>query len=181
MAKKKAKKEAAEQPAEGEETVKPKKKGGFLFQIVMAVVLGVTSFGAVYLMPEDEQTESHAAVDCAPAAPVIVELEPDAPALDEIVFVEMDALVVSLGRGNSARHLKIGLTLETVEAYEGEIHHATPKLKDAFTGYLRAVRLSQLQDPAAMARIRSQLLRRAQVVLGDSAINGLLITDFILT
>ncbi len=55
-----------------------------------------------------------------------------------------------------------------------------PRVLDVTNTYLRAVEVSQLEDPAALIRIRSHLLRRIQLVTGEGRVNDLLITEFIL-
>ena len=46
-------------------------------------------------------------------------------------------------------------------------------------GYLRALRVEQIEDAAFMAQMRAQLLRRAQLILGAENIHSILITDFL--
>ncbi len=154
---------------------KPKKSSGLIGQIVLATVLGTVAFGTVFLLPEP-------AVEM-PVCPSVVmqtkEPEIETPSIDEISFVELDPLLVSLGKDLQGSHLKIGITLEAGLGYDGDVTKAQPKLRDAFTAYLRAVDISELEDPAAIIRLRSQLLRRAEVVLGPEVVHGVLITDFI--
>ena len=163
--------------AEGGET--EKKSGGFLGQLLMGFALGAASFATVYFLPADAPPpvaacETEQMIHAAP-----VKTEPEPPSLANVVFVELEPLMVSLGHSAEGRHLRIGLTLETGEGQEADIAHAEPKLRDAFTSYLRAVNIEQLEDPAAMTRLRAQLLRRAKVILGHDTVHGVLITDFL--
>jgi flagellar FliL protein len=51
---------------------------------------------------------------------------------------------------------------------------------DVLNTYLRAVQARDIEDPAALARLRAQMLRRIQVVTGDGQVRDLLITEFVL-
>ena len=154
-----------------------KKSGGLVGQLVTAVVAGAAAFGTVFFLPEE--TAAEAPVCEMAAAAKKEEAVIEEPSLDEISFVELEPLLISLGQGANARHLKIGLTLETPYGYEEDIKYAQPKLRDAFTGYLRALEMEYLEDPSSMVRLRAQLLRRAEVVLGTETVHGVLITDFL--
>ena len=167
----KEKTEPEAQPEDGK-----KKSSGFMSQILMAVALGAASFATVYFLPREEPPMAVCEMQ-ETVENTHKEFEP--PSLDEIVFVELKPLLVSLGTSADGHHLKIGLTLEAREGHEYDIEHAEPKLRDAFTGYLRAVSVTQLEDPAAMVRLRAQLLRRAKVILGTDTVHGVLITDFL--
>lgn len=47
-------------------------------------------------------------------------------------------------------------------------------------GYLRAVETSELEQRAALVRMRAQMLRRVQVVTGEGRVRDLLIMEFVL-
>jgi flagellar FliL protein len=51
---------------------------------------------------------------------------------------------------------------------------------DVLNSYLRALEPGDLEDPSALTRIRSQMLRRVQVVAGLNKVNDLLIMEFVL-
>ena len=46
--------------------------------------------------------------------------------------------------------------------------------------YLRAIDTASIEDPHAMARLRAQMLRRIQIVVGEGRVRDLLITEFVL-
>ena len=54
------------------------------------------------------------------------------------------------------------------------------QLIDAFLLYLRSVELKDFEDPAFYKHMREQLGRRADLVLGDGIVEGVLITEFLL-
>ncbi|MEL7416552.1 MAG: flagellar basal body-associated FliL family protein, partial [Pseudomonadota bacterium] len=55
-----------------------------------------------------------------------------------------------------------------------------PRISDVLNTYLRAVSLDELENPAAMLRLRAQMLRRIQLVTGEGRVRDLLISEFIL-
>lgn len=91
-------------------------------------------------------------------------------------IVELEPIMVSISP--SDKLLKIGLALETSTP---DIDPRDPKLKDAFTTYLRAVTPQMLTEPEFHMQLKRQLLHRAQHALGPEAVQGLLITDYLLS
>jgi len=83
-------------------------------------------------------------------------------------FVTLNPFTISLDGGNSL--LKIGITLEVSEEAAYDIDPNDPQLRDAFTGYLRALKPEQIRDAAYMAQMRAQLVRRARLILGTDAV-----------
>ena len=43
-----------------------------------------------------------------------------------------------------------------------------------------SVALAELEDPAALVRLRAQILRRLQIVTGEGRVRDLLVTEFVL-
>jgi flagellar FliL protein len=50
---------------------------------------------------------------------------------------------------------------------------------DVLNGYLRALEPREIEDPAALMRIRAQMLRRVQVVAGGDRVRDLLVMEFV--
>jgi flagellar FliL protein len=61
-----------------------------------------------------------------------------------------------------------------------EVTLLLPRIMDVLNGYLRAIDITQLEDPAALIRIRAHMLRRIQIVTGEGRVRDLLITEFVL-
>jgi flagellar protein FliL len=55
-----------------------------------------------------------------------------------------------------------------------------PRIVDVLNGYLRAVEVREFEDPAALVRLRAQMLRRVQIVTGEGRVRDLLVTEFVL-
>lgn len=106
--------------------------------------------------------------------------EEGVPALPAIAFVPVDPMVISLGPAADSAHLSFTAHLEVTNERVGEVTMLMPRILDVLNGYLRAVEVAQLEDPAALVRIRAQMLRRIQIVTGEGRVRDLLITEFVL-
>ena len=154
--------------AEAPQDAVPKKKSKLplILGLVLFLALGGGGFYAVYsgliLAPATETT----AVDSG-AAP-------------EIAFVPIEPVVISLGQVADNHHLKFAAQLEVERAAESEVTRLLPRIVDVLNGYLRAVEVAELEDPDALVRLRSQMLRRIQIVTGDGQVRDLLVTEFVL-
>ncbi len=120
--------------------------------------------------------ESHAGISGVPAADPHLRIV----SLPDVAYVPIEPLVISLGDGMSGRHLRFRAELEVVPPYQSEIEQMMPRVVDVLNSYLRAVELEDLTSSAALLRLRSQMLRRVQVVTGGDRINDLLIMEFVL-
>ncbi|KJZ21160.1 flagellar basal body-associated FliL family protein [Loktanella sp. S4079] len=102
----------------------------------------------------------------------------DSPKLS---FVPLDPLIVSLAREGGRDHLRFSAQLEVVPEFANEVEAVKPRIVDVLNGYLRAVEVAQLEDPAALIRLRAQMLRRIQIVTGEGRVRDLLIMEFVLS
>lgn len=105
---------------------------------------------------------------------VIVE---DMPA---IAFVPLDPMIVSLPSGGVSTHLRFSAQLEVNPEHVAEVETLKPRIVDVLNGYLRAVEIAELSDPAVLVKLRGQMLRRVQVVVGDGRVRDLLIMEFVM-
>jgi len=103
-----------------------------------------------------------------------------AETLPELAFVPIETLVINLPEDARARHLLFTAQLEVDPQYTSEVEALLPRVVDILNGYLRAVKLSELEDPTALIRLRAQMLRRVQVVVGDGRVRDILIMEFVL-
>lgn len=135
--------------------------------LVLALVLGGGGFWATYSgkLFGGDKAAGHIA---APAA------------LPDIAFVPVDPVVVTLAPGGRDRHLRMTAQLEVARPHAAEVTLLLPRILDVLNGYLRAVEVAQIEDRAALVRIRAQLLRRIQMVTGEGRVRDLLITEFVL-
>ncbi|MCF2905972.1 flagellar basal body-associated FliL family protein [Octadecabacter sp. CECT 8868] len=100
--------------------------------------------------------------------------------LPDLAFVPVETLVINLPPHARAQHLLFTSQLEVDPAYSEEVLSLMPRIIDVLNGYLRAVDLSELEDSTALIRLRAQMLRRVQVVVGDGRVKDILIMEFVL-
>ncbi|MEH7830268.1 flagellar basal body-associated FliL family protein [Gemmobacter denitrificans] len=156
--------------AEEPQDAAPKKRSKLpiILGVLGALILGGGGFFATYSgLILGEKTEEHAA-------------EPTTEALPDIAFVPVDPVVISLGQAGANQQLRLVAQLEVSKAHAPEVSMLMPRILDVVNSYLRAVEVTQLQDPAALVRLRAQMLRRIQIVTGDGRVRDLLITEFML-
>ncbi len=145
-----------------------KGKLGLLLGGVAALGLGGGAFYAIYSGMID------------PAGLFSHEAEPAPDALGDVAFVAMEPIMISLPPDATARHLRFSGSLEVAPEHQGEVAGLMPRVLDVLNTYLRAVEVRDLEDPAALVRLRAQMLRRIQVVTGEGRVRDLLITEFVL-
>ncbi|MDA5092827.1 flagellar basal body-associated FliL family protein [Aliiroseovarius sp. KMU-50] len=163
----------AEEPIEGEEELPRKKsKKGLIIGLILALILGGGGFFAVYsglvLAPVAEGKSAKEEV-----ATVVLDLPP-------VAYVELDPLVISLGRAASNKHLRFRASLEVDPKYLADVQALKPRVLDVLNSYLRAVEISDIEDPRALVSLRAQMARRIQLVTGEGRVRDLLIIEFVL-
>lgn len=158
--------------ANEENEAEPPKKGklGLILGLVLALIGGGGAFYAIYsgiiLAPEPEE---HAEVQVRETSP-----------LPPISFVPLDPIVVTVGRSGS-RQLRFRAELEVDPVRADDVALLMPRILDVLNGYLRAVDLIELENPASLIKLRAQMLRRIQIVTGQGHVRDLLITEFVFT
>lgn len=98
----------------------------------------------------------------------------------DMAFVPVDPMVISLGSGSRMHHLRFRAQLEVDSSHRAEVEHLLPRVVDVLNGYLRALEIADIEDRAALIKLRSQMLRRVQVVTGPGRVNDLLVMEFVL-
>jgi flagellar protein FliL len=155
--------------------------GGIIQAAILAVGAGLTAFATVFLMPGAEpemQVCATGEIGKAGAAEIVADSPPPEPI--NTILIPLDEILISIGRGEARRYLKINLTLIMDEKLEKQMADLEPQLRDAFSTYLRAVEVADFEDPAFYEVLRMQLHRRAQLIIGPKAVESILITDFLL-
>lgn len=162
----------AEPEIADEEPPKKKSKLPLLIGLVLAIALGGGGFFVMYsgMLGGGKHEETAADADHAEAPSLLA----------DTAFVPLDPLIISLGPAAANRHLKFTAQLEVGAAQADEVALLMPRVLDVLNGYLRAVDLSDLQDPSALIRLRAQMLRRVQIVAGEGNVRDFLITEFVL-
>ena len=151
----------------------PIKKSGkpMLIGVILAALLGGGGFFAVFsgmiLAPQSDMVSAEKTMKAAEPLPIVA-------------FVPVDPLVINLGKGSTNRHLKFRAQLEVEPASIDEVKTMLPRVTDVLNGYLRAIEISELEEPTALIKLRAQMLRRIQIVTGEGRVRDLLIMEFVL-
>jgi flagellar protein FliL len=156
---------------------KARKKGSkkpMMIGIVLALLLGGGGFFAVY-------SGAILAPDSGHLAEEAIEPEEVFEALPDVAFVEVDPLIINMSRNGQSSFLRFKSQLEVNPKAESDVVAVMPRIVDVLNGYLRAVDMTELEDPAALIRLRAQMLRRVQVVAGEGRVRDLLIMEFVLS
>lgn len=169
-----------------EATEVPEKKGGgakmVLIGVVLAAALGGGAFYSVYsgmvalpLPPANPPEVQPGPAEAAAAAAAHPPTDAAAPAQ----FVQIDPILVSLGGGSTLRQVQFVAQLEIAPGTAETVAGLQPRIRDVLATYLRAVQPSDIDDPAALLRMRAQMLRRIQVVTGEGVARDLLVSEFV--
>ena len=162
----------------------PKKKSSkmpLIIGLVLAVLGGGGGFYAASsgLLPFGGAHE--AAVEGGHGAPADghgtgAPLEP----LGNVAFLELPTLVASLGSVNDMHHLRFQANLEVDKTYLADVELLQPRILDVLNSYLRALEPRDIESPGALIKLRSQMLRRIQLVAGEGRVRDLLVAEFVL-
>ncbi|TQM93595.1 flagellar basal body-associated FliL family protein [Roseinatronobacter monicus] len=95
-------------------------------------------------------------------------------------FVPIEVITISLPPQSGARFLRFAGQIEVAETSHSDMMRMQPRFIDLINTYLHAVDIDDLRQPAALIRLRAQVLRRLQMIAGEGHIRDFLITEFIL-
>ncbi|WP_425039977.1 flagellar basal body-associated FliL family protein [Primorskyibacter sp. S187A] len=159
--------------AVAEEELEPKKtsKLPMLIGLILALLGGGGGFFAVYsgMILGSESSGDTMSEETVTVAP-----------LPDLAFVEIEPLIISIGAPALRQHLRFRAHLEVNEAYKSDVEKLLPRVVDVMNSYLRALDIDDLEDSLALHRLRSQLLRRVELVTGEGRVNDILIMEFVL-
>lgn len=141
-----------------------------LVGLALAAIAGaggfyVTFSGMIGGMPEQTEITTK---DSTPAA------------LPKISFVELQPLVVSLNDQGRMSHLRFRGHLEVRSGQESAVERLMPRVMDVLNTYLRALEFEEIERTSALIKLRAQMLRRIQLVVGEGRVRDLLVTEFVL-
>lgn len=151
-------------PAKGSKLV-------LILSLVLALLGGGGGFFAIYSGLLFAPEEAHDAAESEETVP-----EP----LADVGFVKIEPILISFPQGAIARHLRFSAHLEVPSGHLKEVESVLPRVVDVLNGYLRALEPKDFEHPAALIRLRAQMLRRVQIVTGPGRVRDLLIAEFIL-
>ena len=108
--------------------------------------------------------------------------EPPKPIVPpKVAFYDMPDMVVNIQSPNSTpAYLKLSVALELDSADEKPgLKVLMPRVVDQFQGYLRELRVDDLQGSAGMLRLKEELLRRINVAAKPYKIRDVLLKEMI--
>lgn len=111
-----------------------------------------------------------------------VEINPTAPSSEvaDLAFIELDPMVISFSEGSSRRLLRFVGVLEVEPSAVEEIETLKPRIMDILNGFLTALEIEDLEEPAALLKIQSHLFHRVRIVAGEDRVNDLLVVEFVI-
>jgi flagellar FliL protein len=154
-----------------DENPRKKSKLPLIIGVLLAVLGGFAGFMATQmgLLPfGPEATESQAME------------KKEMVVTEDVVFIPLDPITVTLPPGGDRQLLRLTAQLDVAPHHAEEVKKIAPRIIDILNSYLRAVQITDLETPAALLRLRTQMLHRVQVVAGQGVVRDLLITEFIL-
>ncbi len=164
-----------------------KKRGGMaglIVGIVLAIAGGAGGFFAVSkgMLPFGSATTEHVEREPDPVGEdrAFYEKQPRPPGPDEVEFVRLPPIAVSISGGNN-RLLRFSAAIEVYKPHVQHVIDLEPRVLDAFNSYLRALEPSDIDSPGSLHNIRTHLAHRLYLVLGPDVVRDLMIMEFVLT
>jgi len=142
-------------------------KKPLLVGLVFALLLGTCGFLGIYL-------------DLVPLGGKDSHAQSAAEPLEPVSYVPIEPILVSLESLEHARHLRFRAHLEVEPQEQQNVETVMPRILDVLNGYLRAVDVADLERSTFLIRMRAQMLRRIQLVVGEGRVRDLLISEFVL-
>lgn len=176
MAKDKAKPETEADAEEGEGG--EKKPGGLkgllankLVLIGLGVVLLLGAGGGAWFMFFSKKPDDAAAAEAAKATP------------KKTAFVDMKEMIVNIAGnqpGERQNFIKVKVSLEVSDAkVESDIKPLLPRVEDMFLVYLRELRPQDFEGSASTFRLREELLKRVNIALHPSRVDGIVFRELL--
>ncbi|MFN3214029.1 MAG: flagellar basal body-associated protein FliL [Henriciella sp.] len=160
--------------AKSEEAAPPSGGINMMGLLVLGLACAATSFASVYFLAPAPTVAEAATVE----AEYEVKEKPEEK--KSLTYTPVQEILITIGSAPATRYLKMQLSVATDKADAKKVKPVETQLVDAFLLYLRSVELDDFEDPAFYKHMREQLGRRADLVLGDGIVEGVLITEFLL-
>ncbi|PIE11992.1 MAG: flagellar basal body protein FliL [Rhodobacterales bacterium] len=95
-------------------------------------------------------------------------------------FVEVPPVMVNLPNESGHHILRFAVQLEVEPSAAHDVEDLMPRIVDMMNQYLRAVDVPLLEEQHATLMVRSHLLARIRLIVGDQAVRDVLIQEFLL-
>jgi flagellar basal body-associated protein FliL len=152
----------------------PKERPGAFNLVLTAVIGGLVACGVSYLDPFGGE----------PPAEDEVEIAEEAPSPAVFVVAPLDPVTISLAADDPARRraprLRLSLALEVEEGAAKHAEEEAARLRDGVVAAARSLGPEVLAGPEGLDALREAILGRTKEILGDGAVSGVLITDYVI-
>lgn len=155
----------ADESEENAEDAPKSKKGSLLIGLVLALAGGGGAFAYTSGM-------IGGATSGAPKEKLVT-------LSDDLAFVPMEPITVSLGDTSQRRFLRFRAELEVAAVYKSDIEKLLPRVVDVLNTYLQSLSLKDIEDPSSLLTLRSQMRRRIDLVVGGDRVHDLLVMEFV--
>ncbi|MDJ0637854.1 MAG: flagellar basal body-associated FliL family protein [Paracoccaceae bacterium] len=154
----------ADENEDVEEEPKKKGKGGLLIGLVLAVLAGGGAFAFASGMLGGGSTKE----------------EPKKMTLsDDLAFVSLEPMTVSIGNPTDRRYLRFRAELEVDSGLQSDVEKMLPRVMDVLNTYLQSLEMEDIEDPSSLLTLRSQMRRRIDLVVGGDRVHDLLVMEFV--
>ncbi len=156
----------------------PKKKSKL--PLIVGLVLAITGAGGGFFLGSSgiltgAKEEAHANTEESSA-----NTDEQATALEAVAFVEIPPVLISLQPGAQARTLRFRGSLEVPSEHESAVTNVLPRISDMLNSYLRALDAEDIEARGSLLKLRSQMMHRVDLIVGEGIVNDLLVMEFIL-
>jgi flagellar protein FliL len=167
--------ETKPQSGDAQESAPPRKRRGkLLFMLLgLVVVLGGGAGAAWQFMP-GVADKARSMMGHPSEQPVALASHP--------FFVELPEMAVTLPNNGHPRQMRIKLSVELTRDAEdkGSPEVLSPRVYDALLTYLRTLRDGEVDGGLGLDRLRADLYRRVDLIVGPGVLRDVLITSLIL-
>ena len=168
--------EAKPETGDTPEPQPPQKRRRFLRLLIFAspLILAAVAAGAAYMFVPHLGERARALVGWHPKPAAIVSSQPQ--------FIDLPEMAVTLPNGGHPRQMRIHLSVElaTTAPPNATAQVLSPPVYDALVTYLRTLRDGEVDGGLGLDRLRGDLYRRLDLVLGPGVLRDVLITSLIL-
>jgi len=163
------------QSGEGQEAAPRKRRGRSLFWLlVLVILLGGGAAAAWQFVPGVADTTRSLLGHHEQVASTASSSKP--------VFIDLPEMALTLPNGGQPRQMRIKLSVELDPG--ASVQQATdalsPRVYDALLTYLRTLRDGEVDGGLGLDRLRADLYRRLELVVGPGIIHDVLITSLVL-
>jgi len=160
------------------ETLEPpaprKRRGKKLFLLLGVVVLLGGGAGAAWQFVPGVADKLHAMVGHHEPVAVAVSSRP--------VFIDLPEMAMTLPNGGHPRQMRIKLSVELAPgaSQQQATDALSPRVYDALLTYLRTLQDGEVDGGLGLDRLRADLYRRLELVVGPGVLRDVLITSLVM-